>query len=252
MYKSKFSFSNKNAIILGGSGLIGHEIAKALIEFDANVHLIDIAPPKVELSQAKFHKTDLTNESQLNSTIENIITDTKQIHVLINAAYPRTKDWGLQFEKIPLKSWQENIEMQLGSTFLSCQHIAEHMKSFKQGTIINIGSIYGVVGPDFSIYKDSPMTMPAAYSAIKGGIINFTRYLATYYAEQNIRVNCISPGGIFNNNTKEFVANYSKKTPLGRMGKPEEVAATAIFLASEASSYITGQNIMVDGGWTAW
>ena len=122
----------------------------------------------------------------------------------------------------------------------------------ENGSIINFGSIYGVVGPDFSIYQGTDMTVAAAYSAIKGGIISFTRYLATYYAKCGIRVNAICPGGIFDNQPQTFVKKYEKKTPMGRMGKAEEMVGPVIFLASDAASYVTGHILMVDGGWTVW
>ena len=126
------------------------------------------------------------------------------------------------------------------------------MKQQGGGTIINLASIYGGVAPDFSMYEGTEMTMPAAYSAIKGGIIALTKYIATYYARYQVRANVISPGGIFDNQQQAFVEKYSEKTPLGRMGTPFDVAGAVVFLASDASSYITGQNLIIDGGWTAW
>lgn len=126
------------------------------------------------------------------------------------------------------------------------------MKKQKKGSIISFGSIYGIVGPDFSIYDDTDLTMPAAYSAIKGGIIAFTKYLATYYAKYGVRVNAICPGGIYDKQSIKFVKKYEEKTPMKRMGKPAEIAGSVIFLASDASSYITGHILIVDGGWTAW
>ena len=125
------------------------------------------------------------------------------------------------------------------------------MVNRKFGSIINIGSIYGVVGPDFNVYENTELTMPAAYSAIKGGVINFTRYLASYYGKDNIRVNCVSPGGIFNNQTTEFVKNYEYKVPMKRMGNPEDISPAVSFLLSDDSTYITGQNLTIDGGWIA-
>jgi NAD(P)-dependent dehydrogenase (short-subunit alcohol dehydrogenase family) len=124
------------------------------------------------------------------------------------------------------------------------------MKKQGYGNIVNIGSIYGIVAPDFSIYENTAFTMPAAYSAIKGGIINFTKYLANYYANFNIRVNCVSPGGIFNNQDINFVKKYETKVPLKKMARPDQVAPSIIFLLSESASYITGHNLIVDGGWT--
>ena len=125
------------------------------------------------------------------------------------------------------------------------------MKNQKFGSIVNIASIYGVVGPDFSVYNGTEMTMPAAYSAIKGAQINFTRYLASYYGKYNINVNCVSPGGIFNSQNATFVENYNKKVPMQRMGTPQDISPTVAFLLTENAKYITGQNIIIDGGWTA-
>jgi NAD(P)-dependent dehydrogenase (short-subunit alcohol dehydrogenase family) len=122
----------------------------------------------------------------------------------------------------------------------------------RYGNIVNIASIYGMLGPDFSIYEGTTMTMPAEYAAIKGAIISFTRYLATYLAPYNIRVNCLSPGGIFNEQPETFVKKYNKRTPMGRMGNPEDIAGGVLFLLSDLSSYITGQNLVIDGGWSAW
>jgi len=126
------------------------------------------------------------------------------------------------------------------------------MKQNGGGSIINLASTYGVVAPDFSIYEGTAMTMPAAYSAIKGGIITFTKYLAIYYAPYKVRVNAISPGGVFDNQDPSFVEHYGKRTPLGRMARPAEIVGGAVYLASDASSYVTGHNLMIDGGWTAW
>jgi NAD(P)-dependent dehydrogenase (short-subunit alcohol dehydrogenase family) len=126
------------------------------------------------------------------------------------------------------------------------------MAKQRGGAIINLASIYGNVAPDFSIYEGTEMTMPVAYSAIKGGIIALTRYIATYYAHYNVRANTVSPGGIFDHQKPSFVERYSKKTPLGRMARPEEIVGAVVYLASDASSYVTGHDLIVDGGWTAW
>ena len=125
------------------------------------------------------------------------------------------------------------------------------MKIQKSGSIINITSIYGVVAADFTVYEGTGGTSPAAYSAIKGGLINFTRYLASYFGKYNIRVNCVSPGGIFDKQNSVFVKNYQNKVPMKRMGNPEDIAPSVTFLLSEDSKYITGQNLIIDGGWTS-
>ena len=131
------------------------------------------------------------------------------------------------------------------------QLVSSHMVKSKKGSIVNIASIYGVVGPDFNIYDNTELTMPAAYSAIKGGIISFTRYLASYLGPMCIRTNAVSPGGIFDNQNPKFVEQYTSKVPMRRMGNPDDISPVVVFLLSEDSKYITGQNILVDGGLTA-
>ena len=256
MKKNIFTCENKTAVVFGGSGLIGFQVTKALAEAGACVVNVDLKSPRDEAClqemPVSFLKSDLTSENEINSVLKKIIEQHKQIHIFVNCSYPRSDDWGVKFEKVPFASVTTNLVNQLGTCFLSCQIVAEHMKEFRQGAIVNVGSTYGVVGPDFSIYEGTSMTSPAAYSAIKGGVINFTRYLATYYGRLGLRVNCVSPGGIFDAQPASFVEKYSHKTPLGRMGRPEEIAAAVLFLASDAASYVTGHNLMADGGWTAW
>src|SRR3989304_8747593 len=145
-----------------------------------------------------------------------------------------------------------NVDNHLGGYFVMCKETAMIMKERGGGSMINLASIYGVVAPDFSIYEGTEMTMPVAYASIKAGVIAMTKYIATYFGTHNIRANVISPGGIHDNQAPSFVEKYSRKTPLGRMGKPHEIVGAVIYLASDASSYVTGQNILVDGGWTAW
>ena len=141
--------------------------------------------------------------------------------------------------------------MHLNGYFLCCQQALNQMKKQKSGSLINIASIYGIVAPDFSIYGEMPQGNSSAYSAIKGSLINLTRYLAAYYGRHNIRVNSISPGGIFDNQKEPFLTNYNNKVPLGRMATPEEISPSVSFLLSDDSTYITGHNLVIDGGWTA-
>jgi len=254
MYNNLFSCKNKIAVVTGGSGLIGKEIVRALYGFGAVVYIADINREKVDIkdTRVKYVYLDITSESSVQEAIADIIQNDGRIDILVNSAYPRTKDWGLKFEQVSFDSWKKNVNDHLGGYFLCCQKVSEQMKHQGGGTIINLASIYGVVATDFSIYENTEMTMPVAYSAIKGGIIALTKYIATYYGKYNVRANIISPGGIFDNQPTAFVEKYSKKTPLGRMGRPEDIVGTVIYLASDASSYITGQNLMVDGGWTTW
>ena len=252
-----FSLKEKIAVVTGGAGLIGKAISVGLVDAGAKVYIADIDEKKGKKLE-KLNKNfiwinlDITDEKSIKKNIKKIIEKEKKIDIWINCAYPKTKDWSAKFEDIKYESWKKNVDMHLNGYFLTCQQIAEHMKKNKKGSIINFGSTYGVVAPDFSIYEKTKLTMPAAYSAIKGGIITFTKYLSTYYAKQGIRVNAICPGGIFDNQNEVFVQKYSEKTPLGRMGKAEDLVGSVLFLASDASSYITGVILMVDGGWTVW
>ena len=243
------SLKGKIIVVTGGNGLIGKELLKALKRSGATAINLDLH--KEEILKENCIYCDITDQNSLISTIQQIIAKYKKIDGWVNNAYPRTEDWGVNFEMIPLNSWRENVDMQMNSVFLSCQKVLEVMKEQGFGNIINIASIYGVVGPDFSVYNETNMTMPAAYSAIKGGIINFTRYLASYYGQFGIRINCVSPGGIFDNQNERFVKQYKSKVPMKRMGLPSDISPSVVFLLSDGASYITGHNLMIDGGWTA-
>jgi NAD(P)-dependent dehydrogenase (short-subunit alcohol dehydrogenase family) len=240
---------DKIIIITGGNGLLGKAILKRLksegafcINFEINHETND------DLSRVYC---DITNTNSIDAGLEMVLKKYKKIDGLVNNAYPRTKDWGTKFEDIVYDSWKQNIDWQLNSYFYISQKVATQMSVQKEGSIINMASIYGVVGADFTVYEGTTMTMPAAYSAIKGALINFTRYVASYFGPQQVRVNAVSPGGIFDNQNEVFVNNYCKKVPMRRLGTPEDIAPIVAFLLSDDAKYITGQNIIVDGGWTA-
>jgi NAD(P)-dependent dehydrogenase (short-subunit alcohol dehydrogenase family) len=242
--------SNKIVVITGGNGLIGQALVKNAIALGAKVLNLEV---NVTTDWSKgVVLCDITDPEQLKKVFENIINKFGRIDGWVNNAYPRTKDWGNKFEDVELESWQQNVDYQLNSTFTACQLVLEQMKKQKSGSVVNISSIYGVVGNDFTVYENTGgMTSPAAYAAIKGGIVNFSRYLASYYGAYNVRVNCVSPGGIKQNQHPEFIKNFEKKVPMKRMGTPEDIAPAVSFLLSDGASYITGHNLLVDGGWTA-
>ena len=244
------------AIVTGGGGLIGKEISQALADFGAKVYVVEIDPQSEKPASASpkinFLKLNTTSENEVKKVFKQISDEEKGLDILVTCAYPRTKDWGAAVEDVPFDSWQENLNSQLGGTFICCREAAANMKKTGGGSIINMASTYGVVAPDFSLYEGTDMTMPVAYSAVKSGLIGLTRYFATYYSGFNIRANSISPGGIQNKQPDEFVEKYSMNTPLGRRGQASDIVGGVIFLASESSSYVTGQNLLIDGGWTAW
>jgi NAD(P)-dependent dehydrogenase (short-subunit alcohol dehydrogenase family) len=256
MYEQIFSCKNKVAIVTGGEGLIGNEIAQALADFGAKVYVADIdqknANPTNSSPQVNFLKLNTTSEDEVKQAFKQVYNEEKKLDILVTCAYPKTKDWGSLVEDVPFDSWQENLNSQLGGTFICCREAAAAMKKTGGGSIINMASTYGVVAPDFSIYEGTRMTMPVAYSAIKSGLIGLTRYFATYYAKDNIRANSISPGGIKDCQPDDFINRYSKKTPLGRMGQAADIVGGVIFLSSKSSAYVTGQNLLIDGGWTTW
>lgn len=241
--------NNKVVIVTGGNGLIGSHIVRKISE-EGGLCINAEIQVETNLEHGTI-QCDITSASSVEQTIEIVLKKYGRIDGLVNNAYPRTKDWGTRFEDLPAESWKQNVDMQLNSVFMVCQKILPVMKQQQQGAVVNISSIYGTVGPDFGVYEGTSMTMPAAYAAIKGGLVNFTRYLASYYGKDNIRINCVSPGGIFDNQIDLFVKQYEAKVPMRRMGKPEDIAPAVTFLLSDEASYITGQNLMVDGGWTA-
>lgn len=259
-YLQKFSLKGKVAFVTGGAGLIGAEAAKALASVGAHAVILDIDKKKgkkveSEISRcgyrASFEYFDITNLRGMESKVKALVKKYKRLDVWVNSAYPRTKDWALDAERLNINSLRQNVDMQLNAHVWSSRVVALAMKRLKtKGSIINFGSIYGVQGNDFTIYEKTGITSPMAYAAIKGGIVNLTRYLAAYFGPGGIRVNTVCPGGVFDKQNKRFVKNYSHKVPLKRMANTEEIASVVVFLACEASSYITGSTVMVDGGWT--
>ena len=242
-----FSLNNKVIVVTGGNGLLGKEITSAFRNKGAVVIAADI---KFDNKGVHDIFLDITDEESVRKGIRFLLERHERIDGWVNNAYPRTSDWGAKFEDISLESWRKNVDMHLNGYFLCCQMVLEQMKKQGFGSLINMSSIYGLVGPDFNIYEKTEMTMPAAYAAIKGGLNNLTRYLASYYGPYQIRINTVSPGGIFDNQPKAFIENYNNKVPMRRMGSPKDIVSAVYFLLCDESEYITGHNLVVDGGWS--
>lgn len=242
------NLSNKVILLTGGSGLLGTAILSDITNKGGVVINADINV-KTNWSKKTFN-CDITSSESISEAVKWIVKNAGRLDGLVNNAYPRTKDWGEDFDNYNADSWRTNVDWQLNSYVTLCHSVIGQIK-VKGGSIVNIASIYGVVGNDFTVYEETNITPPAAYSAVKGGLINFTRFLASRYGKDKIRVNCVSPGGVFDNQPEKFVNAYSKKVPLKRMAEPEDIAPAVSFLLSDEAKYITGQNLIVDGGWTA-
>ena len=267
MYK-KFSLKNKNIILTGAAGILGEVLSQSFLDAGANLALLDINKSSLDkISKTLKARTnnyfntysiDLTKESDVNRTINLISKKYGSIDILFNNAATKGKsleDFLKPYEEYNYDTWKEILDGNLSSMFLMTKAVGNIMKKQNFGNIIQVASIYGIVTPKIEIYKDSfyngsPISSPASYSVSKSGVIALTKYLASYWGEFNIRVNSISPGGIESGQNENFVSNYSSKTSLKRMATTKDIIGVAIFLSSDASSYITGQNIVVDGGFT--
>lgn len=241
--------NNKIILVTGGSGLLGNQIMTDLKKKGATAINLDLHVAN-NLADGTW-SCDITDTSSIVSTLQAVIKHFGRIDGLVNNAYPRTKDFASKVEDVTDESWRTNVDMQMNSYFFMSREVLKIMADQGHGAIVNMTSIYGVVGNDPTIYENTEMKTPPAYTAIKGGLINLTRYLAAYYGPKQVRVNCVSPGGIFDHQPEPFVNAYEKRVPMKRMGTPKDIAPVVSFLLSDEAGYITGQNICVDGGWTA-
>ena len=257
-YLDKIKLTNKKVYILGGCGLIGSKVVKNTLSVGAKVIILDIKKKKIP-KNTKYEKFDCSKLKTLDKNFNKIIKRFGCPDIFINCSYPRTSDWAqCSFNKITLQRMTKNVEIHMNSYAWVAKMAAEKMiKNKIKGNIISLNSIYGLLGQDLSIYEKTSMTENMPYTMIKGGLVNLTRQMASYYGRFGVRVNSICSGGLKGHlagksSTLEpqFVKNYEKKVPLKRLGNAEEVANVVTFIASDAASYITGSNILVDGGWT--
>jgi NAD(P)-dependent dehydrogenase (short-subunit alcohol dehydrogenase family) len=264
-----FSLKNKTAIVTGALGLIGKEHCRALSEAGANVIVADVNESKCD-EFAKILPTEsigvglnVTNPDSIKNLRDKGLAKFSHIDVLVNNAAindmfenPKAASEQSKFENYPLELWQKSVDVNLTGVFLCSQILGKVMADQKSGSIINIASTYGITAPDQDLYIKQDGTQsfykPPAYSATKGAVIMFTKYLASYWGSLGVRANTLTPGGVENSQDEFFIEKYSAKTMLGRMAQPTDYKGALIFLASDASRYMTGANLIVDGGWTAW
>jgi len=263
-----FSLKNKTAIVTGALGLLGKKHCEALSEAGANVVVADInesAARDFAASIGNNHcglKMDVTSDSSLKVARDKILSHYGTIDILVNnaAINDMFENPGLAkelsaFENYPLDAFKKSLDVNVTGVFLASQVFGSVMAEQGSGSIINIASTYGIVGPDQSIYRnecgEQTFYKSPVYPVTKGAVVNFTRFLAAYWGHCGVRVNTLSPGGVENNQNEFFIQNYSAKTLLGRMARPADYQGALVFLASEASAYMTGANLIVDGGWTA-
>ena len=273
-----FNLRDKVILVVGGRGYLGRDFCHYLKKQNGTVISADLKKSSAAASKSKNKKNqsniiqtniDVTSEKSVSRAVESVIKKYGKIDVLVFSVTAKPHDFYLPYTECSLKGWQSVISAELDGVFLVTQKVGKIMEHQKKGSIILLSSMYGVVGNDQRIYKGSNLDRlyvnkkgrgdkkqiysHSVYPAVKGGIISLTRYLAAYWGHKNIRVNCISPGGITHTGeNKNFVNKYSEKVPLGRKCELDEISPAVVYLASDESSYMTGQNIIIDGGWTSW
>ena len=276
MYKCKsldqlFGLKGKTAVVTGAAGILGKYFCSGLAEAGANVAIVDLNKHSVitlakEITDSYNIKaigieSDVSLPESVNSMVDNVVSEFGEINILLNNAATKTSDleaFLAPFEEYSLETWRQVMSVNIDGMFLVSQAVGKQMiAQGSGGSIIQTSSIYGLLSPDHRIYKNSlylgrSINSPAVYAASKAAIIGLTKYLATYWGEKNIRVNSLVPGGVEDVQNDEFKENYSERVPMKRMAKKNELIGTLLYLASEASSYVTGQSIVVDGGLSAW
>ena len=274
MNNALFSVEDRIIVITGGLGQLGRQFSIALLEKGAKVAILDLLAEDTDLSaslQPYYNNKSLLlvqNDVTKKSSLQKALTDIKNcwgkapFGLINNAALDSPPNAPPEetgpFETFPESSWGRIMDVNVKGVFLACQVFGAAMSDAGRGSIINIGSTYGIVSPDQRIYEykikngGSPFYKPVAYTASKSALVNFTRYLAVYWAKSGVRVNLMAPGGVFNHQDNEFLKGYCKRVPMGRMANEDEYNGTIIYLMSDASSYMTGSTIVIDGGWTAW
>lgn len=260
-----FDLSGRVAIVTGGAGLLASEHALALHAYGAKVILADFNLDKCRQAvdtlvadgvNAVAQYCDVTKKESWEELLQQVVTDHGKVDILVNNAgftnQSKSANFDASFENFPLEDWNAIMNVNLTGSFLGCQVVGKHMLQAGKGSIINIASLYGVVSPNHKIYPGTGISQPVAYSVSKHGVVALTKYLATLWAEKGVRVNALTPGGIFNGHQGLFLERFKQLNPIGRMSDKTELRGGIVYLASDASSHVVGHNLIIDGGWTAW
>jgi NAD(P)-dependent dehydrogenase (short-subunit alcohol dehydrogenase family) len=252
--------AGKVVVLVGGAGLLGQSFARAMVSHGATTVLADIDQERATVACQRIQAAlpsaellpetvDITDKASLQALISRV-ADRGRIDAVVNNAYPRNKQYGRKLPDVTYADFCENLNLHLGGYFLSTQQFAEHFRRQNHGQVINISSIYGVVPPRFEVYAETPMTMPVEYAAIKAALQHLSLYFMRYYKGTELRFNCISPGGIFDSQPESFVAAYKQFSQSKGMLIPDDIAGTLVYLLSDLSRFVNGQNIVVDDGWS--
>ncbi|MEL6812515.1 MAG: SDR family oxidoreductase [Bacteroidota bacterium] len=263
MEKNLFDLQGKVALVTGGAGLLGPEHAIALASHGAKVYLADIneslcrrKAEELPYENISVEKLDVTNKQNWLEVVQKIVSLDGKIDILVNNAgytnQTKTSAYDRTFENFSLEDWNAIMNVNLTGTFLGCQTVGNEMLKHGSGSIINIASLYGVVSPNHNMYPGTGIVQPVAYTVSKHGVVALTKYAATWLAKKGVRVNSLTPGGIFDGHDGLFLERFENLNPIGRMSNKTELRGGIVYLASDASSHVVGHNLIIDGGWTAW
>ncbi|NCQ55981.1 MAG: SDR family oxidoreductase [Alphaproteobacteria bacterium] len=268
MIKNLFNLSKKHIVVTGANGILGKVFCEGLLEYGATLSLIDLnfdyewvnKLKKINDDSVVFYPFDITSAGQLDELVGNVESKHGKVDVLFSNAATKgrkTDAFFSPYEDYTTETWREIMSVNMDSMFYLTQAFGKKMADRHNGSIILTGSIYGLLAPDQRIYEGSlyegrHINSPAVYTVSKAGVVGLMKYLASYWGDKNVRVNALIPGGIESGQNDVFKKNYGKRTPLGRMGKPEELIGALVYLASDASTYYTGQTLVVDGGLSVW
>lgn len=250
---------NKVIVIVGGAGLLGRRFSQAVAEAGAKLVIADLnlhnaSEFSKELSvqglQSEPGTIDITSSESISALISAVHNKHGKIDAVVNNAYPRNSNYGRKLEEVTYSDFCENLSLHAGGYFQVMQQFALYFKEFGGGNIVNLSSIYGCIAPRFEVYKDTAMTMPVEYAAIKSSVLHLTRYFAQYYKKSGIRVNALSPGGILDHQPQSFIDRYNEHCGVKGMLDAGDISGSLLFLLSDASRHITGQNLVVDDGFT--